>query len=175
MRKKEMIDLLPITEASLAQFKAIRLRALLDSPGAFGSTHAWESQLTYAGWMERIGRWNNGRGVGYLAIDQGIPCGIAGCLLHDDDPTGAQLISMWVAPTHRQLGVGRLLVEEVIRWARSRGALRLQLTVTARNDSAIRFYQRLGFAFTGKTIPYPNDPTEIEREMELVIADPTGT
>jgi hypothetical protein len=34
---------------------------------------------------------------------------------------------------------------------------------------------RLGFAFTGKIIPYPNDPTEIEREMELMIADPTAT
>jgi ribosomal protein S18 acetylase RimI-like enzyme len=64
-------------------------------------------------------------------------------------------------------------VEQVIRWACSHGALRLQLMVTGRNDSAIRFYLRLGFAFTGKTIPYPNDPTEIEREMELTIADAT--
>ena len=160
-----MISIEPITEARVALFKAIRLRALQDSPGAFGSTYAWEAQLTDAGWMEHIGRWNNGRGIGYLAMDQGAACGIAGCLLHDEDPIGAQLISMWVASTHRQLGVGRLLVEEIILWARSRGARRLQLTVTGRNESAIRFYKRLGFTFTGKTIPYPNDPTEIEREM----------
>jgi len=82
---------------------------------------------------------------------------------------------MWVAPTHRQLGVGRLLVDEVIIWARSRGAHRLQLSATGRNEAAIQFYIRLGFAFTGKIIPYPNDPTEIEREMELMIADPTAT
>ena len=170
-----MIEIEPITEGRLSQFKAIRLRALQDSPGAFGSTYAWEAQLTHSGWMERIGRWNNGRGIGYLAMDEGHPCGIAGCLLHDDELGGAQLISMWIAPTHRQLGVGRLLVEKVIAWARSRGALRLQLTVTGRNESAIRFYKRLGFAFTGKTIPYPNDPTEIEREMELAIGDATGT
>jgi len=162
-----MIALEPITEASVAQFKAIRLRALLDSPGAFGSTYAWESQLTNAGWMERIGRWNGVTGIGYLAMDEGTSCGIAGCLLHEDNPTGAQLISMWIAPSHRQLGVGRLLVEEVISWAGSRGAKHLQVTVTGRNESAIRFYKRLGFAFTGNTIPYPNDPTEIEREMEL--------
>lgn len=168
-----MIELSPITAASITQFKAVRLRALLDSPGAFGSTYAWESQLTNADWLERIRRWENGRGIGYLAMDEGTPCGIASCLFHEDDPAAAQLISMWVAPSHRQLGVGRLLVEEVIRWARSRGALRLQLTVTGRNESAIRFYKRLGFAFTGKTIPYPNDPTEIEREMELAIADAT--
>jgi ribosomal protein S18 acetylase RimI-like enzyme len=168
-----MIDLEPITEASVAMFKATRLRALEESPGAFGSNYAWESQLADSEWMKRIGRWNNGMGVGYLAMDKGTPCGIAGCLLQDDDPTGAQLISMWVAPTHRRLGVGRLLVEEVIRWARSRGALRLQLMVTGRNESAIRFYERLGFAFTGKTIPYRNDATEIEREMELANGDST--
>jgi len=169
-----MIDLEPITEASVALFKSIRLRALQDSPGAFGSNYAWESQLPDAEWMNRIRRWNGNSGIGYLAVEKGIPCGIAGCLLHDDDdPAAAQLISMWVAPAHRQLGVGRLLVEEVIRWARSRGALRLQLMVTGRNDSAICFYQHLGFAFTGKTIPYRNDPTEIEREMALAIADAT--
>ena len=168
-----MIDLEPITEASVALFKSIRLRALQDSPGAFGSTYAWESQLPDAEWMKRIGRWNGRTGIGYLAMEKGIPCGIAGCLLDQDDPAAAQLISMWVSPTHRRLGVGRLLVEQVIRWACSHGALRLQLMVTGRNDSAIRFYLRLGFAFTGKTIPYPNDPTEIEREMELTIADAT--
>ena len=166
-----MIVLEPITEASIAMFKATRLRALKDSPGAFGSNYAWESQLADSEWMKRIGRWQNDMGIGYLAMDEGAPCGIAGCLLDDADPTGAQLISMWIAPTHRQCGVGRLLVEEVIRWAGSRGALRLRLTVTGRNESAIRFYQRLGFAFTGKTIPYRNDLTEIEREMELAIVD----
>ena len=168
-----MIDLEPITEASVVLFKSIRLRALQDSPGAFGSTYAWEYQLPDAEWMKRIGRWNGRTGIGYLAMEKGIPCGIAGCLLDQDDPAAAQLISMWVSPTHRRLGVGRLLVEQVIRWACSHGALRLQLMVTGRNDSAIRFYLRLGFAFTGKTIPYPNDPTEIEREMELTIADAT--
>jgi len=112
-----MIVLEPITEASVAMFKATRLRALKDSPGAFGSNYAWESQLADSEWMKRIGRWNDGMGIGYLAMDDGAPCGIAGCLVHEDDPATAQLISMWIAPTHRQCGVGRLLVEEVIRWA----------------------------------------------------------
>ena len=168
-----MIDLEPITEASVALFKSIRLRALQDSPGAFGSNYAWESQLPDAEWMNRIRRWNGNSGIGYLAMDKGNPCGIAGCLLNDD-PTSAQLISMWVAPTHRKRGVGRLLVEQVIGWARACGAHRLHLSETGRNKTAIRFCTRLGFAFTGNTIPYPNDPTEIEREMELMVADSTG-
>ena len=72
---------------------------------------------------------------------------------------------MWTAPTHRQRGVGRLLVDEVLNWARGRGARVLLLMVVGNNDSAIRFYERLGFTRTGRTQPYPNDPDLIEYEM----------
>ena len=41
----------------------------------------------------------------------------------------------------------------------------MRLTVTSNNDSAISFYRALGFAFTGGTQPYPNDPDLAEHEM----------
>ena len=62
---------------------------------------------------------------------------------------------MWTAPKHRKLGIGRLLVNEVLNWARGRNARELQLMVTSNNEPAIRFYQRLGFTETGRTEPYP--------------------
>jgi len=37
--------------------------------------------------------------------------------------------------------------------------------VTNNNFAAIAFYKRLGFAPTGHTEPYPNDPALIEYEM----------
>jgi len=37
--------------------------------------------------------------------------------------------------------------------------------VTSNNERAIRFYERLGFAKTGRTEPYPNDLAIIEYEM----------
>jgi len=72
---------------------------------------------------------------------------------------------MWVAPPQRRSGIGRRLVQAVDSWAHLRGACELRLLVTSVNESARGFYERLGFKFTGRTEPYPNDPAIIEHEM----------
>jgi ribosomal protein S18 acetylase RimI-like enzyme len=164
-----MIVLEPITPQNASIFKAARLRALQDTPNAFGSTYAKESQLTDADWIARAANWNGDRSILYLAMDEGEVIGIAGSYLDHDDATRAHLISMWTAPTHRQQGIGRLLVNEIIAWACQRKALTLQLMVTSINEPAISFYQRLGFTLTGRTEPYPNDPALIEYEMSRQI------
>jgi ribosomal protein S18 acetylase RimI-like enzyme len=168
-----MVSIYPITPENAMMFKELRLRALQDTPKAFGSTYARESLLTDREWMDRAARWNGERSILYIAMDNGdgdgVGCGIAGTLLDQDDPTRAHLISMWTAPEYRQRGVGRMLVSEVIGWARLRGASILQLLVTSENHPARQFYQRLGFVFTGRTEPYPNDPALVELEMSLPI------
>jgi ribosomal protein S18 acetylase RimI-like enzyme len=58
-----------------------------------------------------------------------------------------------------------MLVEAVIGWARKAGVERLNLMVTSPNQGAVLFYQRLGFAMTGRSEPYPNDPALVEYEM----------
>jgi hypothetical protein len=92
-----MIALEPISAKSALAFKATRLRALCDSPTAFGSTYAKECQLTEADWVTRASQWSGERSVLYLATDEGIACGIAGSFLDQDDATRAYLVSMWTA------------------------------------------------------------------------------
>ena len=164
-----MITLQPITEQNVLIFKAARLRALEDTPSAFGATYAKESQLTDVDWIKRAARWNGERAVLYLALDGNGACGIAGSLLDEADATRAHLISMWTAPTHRRQGVGRLLVDEIFSWARLRGAHTMWLLVTSNNDRAIAFYKTLGFTVTGRTEPYPNDPALVGCEMSRSI------
>jgi ribosomal protein S18 acetylase RimI-like enzyme len=113
---------------------------------------------------------NGEKGIGFLAMEGKTACGIAGSFLDENDPTRAQLISMWTAPTHRQQGIGRLLVNEVLKWARWRKARSLLLMVTSINEPAMLFYERLGFTRTGRTEPYPNDSAVIEYEMSMPIA-----
>jgi ribosomal protein S18 acetylase RimI-like enzyme len=163
--KTAMIILKPITPESVAIFKATRLAALQNTPLAFGSTYAKESQLSEEQWKQRVTQWNSDRSICYLSWDDGQPCGIAASFFDHDEPTKAHLVSMWVAPLHRQRGVGRLLVNGIIEWARQQGAQMLRLSVTSCNDAAIGFYQRLGFTKTGNTEPYPNDPALLEFEM----------
>lgn len=160
-----MITLEPITLQNVWIFKAVRLRALQDAPNAFGSTYANERELTDADWIQRTVGWNGERAAGFLAMDGSAGCGIAGSYLDQADVSRAHLVSMWTAPTHRQRGIGRLLVNEVVRWASRSGAHTLQLLVTSNNEPAIVFYQRLGFTRTGRTEPYPNDPSLTEYEM----------
>ena len=164
-----MIVIESITLQNVSVFKEVRLRSLRDTPSAFGSTYAKESQFPDAEWVARAVRCNGEIGIGFLAMDGNTACGIAGSFLDQNDATRAQLISMWTAPTHRRQGVGRLLVDEVITWARSRGARTLLLLVTSVNEPAMRFYERLGFTRTGRSEPYPNDPAVIEYEMARVI------
>ena len=164
-----MVAIEPITRLNVLLFKEVRLRALEDSPGAFDSTYARESQFADSEWMQRVEQWSGMSGAGFLAMDAGTACGIAGSFLDQNDPTRAHLISMWTAPKHRKRGIGRLLVNEVLNWALGRNARELQLMVTSNNEPAIRFYQRLGFTQTGRTEPYPNDPAVVEYEMSRPI------
>jgi ribosomal protein S18 acetylase RimI-like enzyme len=159
-----------ITAAKVTLFKDVRLRALQDAPYAFSSTYAKEAQFTEAEWIRRAERWNGESGIGFVAMDEDRACGIAGSFLDEKDETRAQLISMWTAATHRQRGIGRLLVNHILEWARDRKTHVLQLMVTSNNEAAIRFYERLGFTRTGRTEPYPNDPTVREYEMARAVA-----
>ena len=160
-----MISLHLVTPANAMIFKEVRLRALRDTPTAFSSTYAAESRLSDKEWIERTQEWSSKRSTTYLAMDVESPCGIVGGFLDQGDRTNAHLGSMWVAPSHRRLGIGRKLVHAIIEWARLRGADTLQLTVTSNNDPAIEFYKSLGFSPTGKVSPYRNDPALNDIEM----------
>jgi ribosomal protein S18 acetylase RimI-like enzyme len=164
-----MVAIETVTPENIFVFKEARLRALQDSPMAFGATYARESQLTDAEWMERARQSDGVKRVMYMAVDDGAVCGIAGAMRDEDDESRAALISMWTAPTHRKKSVGRMLVEEVILWARSRRVKVLTLMVTSVNPTAMRFYEQLGFVRTGRTEPYPNDAAVIEYEMAMGI------
>lgn len=159
----------PITPEDLEAYKEIRLRALRDAPLAFGSTFLRESRFSEAEWLERIARSDGKTGIAILALDDDVPCGLVGGFLDRTDPGTAALVSMWVAPSHRQRGIGRALVEAASEWAASRGARAVTLMVTSTNDEARRFYAGLGFALTGVNRPYAKDPAITELEMRRAI------
>jgi ribosomal protein S18 acetylase RimI-like enzyme len=160
-----MITLESVTPQNAMLFKEVRLRALQDTPTAFSSTYADESRLADAEWVERAALQTGEGSIVYLAMNDSTPCGIAGGFLDKDDASRAHLVSMWVTTPYRRQGIGRRLVEAIIDWARARHAHALQLIVTSNNATAIQFYKRLGFTFTGKRGSYRNDPTLTDLEM----------
>lgn len=160
-----MIEIQRITPEIAKLYKEVRLWALQDSPLAFGSTYARESLLTDEDWHNRSANLDEVEKIGFLAMDGEKPCGIVLCFRDDHDPSEGDVISMWVAPQYRRAGLGRRLLDTVRQWATSRKLRTLHLMVTNTNDSAIAFYERYGFKKTGRTEPYPNDPSLLEFEM----------
>jgi ribosomal protein S18 acetylase RimI-like enzyme len=161
-----------ITPKTALVFKQVRLRALEESPTAFSSTYARESLFTDEEWTRRATRWaGKGDDAMFLAFDGGRPCGIVGSYVGPEHPQRAQVISTWVDPAYRRIGVGKALVDAVIAWNRPRGVREILLMVTSVNTGAISFYERLGFRKTGVTAEYPNDPAITEYEMMLKLAD----
>jgi GNAT superfamily N-acetyltransferase len=127
----------------------LRLRALADSPDAFGSTFERERAYPKREWL----RWISGRqrAVNRLlvAIDGQTWIGMAVGSRAEDDEL-AHLYAMWVDPGSRRTGVGRRLVESVLAWAEAVGATEIELGATAINRDAVFFYERLGFADSGE-------------------------
>jgi ribosomal protein S18 acetylase RimI-like enzyme len=61
-----------------------------------------------------------------------------------------QLRDLYVAPHHRRVGAGRLLVETVVADARAGGAARVSLQTEAGNDRAVALYRSAGFEVVGE-------------------------
>src|SRR4051794_17821784 len=99
----------PINQINVTVFRMTRLAALLESPSAFGSTYANESQISDAEWLQRAIDWSSDRRIGFLAKSQNCTCGIVGGCFDEHDLSTVHLISMWVAPTHRRYGIGTSL------------------------------------------------------------------
>jgi ribosomal protein S18 acetylase RimI-like enzyme len=165
-----LMELTRITPATAMQFKSARLAALQDSPAAFGSTYAREVKLADADWLSRSERWVGENAVGYLAMDAGQPVGLVVSHIDEHDRAKAHANSMWVSPTHRRQGVGRMLIDAITAWSRDNGAHWLYLMVTSSNHAAIKFYEQNGFTMTGRTQPYPNDVSLFEYEMRRLIS-----
>jgi GNAT superfamily N-acetyltransferase len=62
----------------------------------------------------------------------------------EEDPF-AELIALVVAGDTRGEGIGSALVAEAVRWARSRGLVKLWVRVSLWREGTPRFYESLGF------------------------------
>lgn len=114
-----------------------------------------------AEWRSRAGS-----GACFLAyVDADVVGLAAGYRDADVAPHERELVSMWVDPRRRGAGVAAPLVEAVAQWARDDGATHLSLWVVDDNERARRLYERLGFAITGATMPFPNDRDRSEVRM----------
>ena len=162
------------TEDDWAPLRDIRLRALAESPSAFGSTYEGERDRTEAEWRQWAGRGRSGLGVMFVAVDDERFVGIAGGFPEEDHPDSVHLVSMWVEPESRRNGVGHQLIDAVVTWARDVGASVVNLWVTDGNDPAIALYRASGFVPTGRHQPLPSNPSLREEKYTRQVRPPAS-
>lgn len=138
-------------------FRAVRLAALADTPGAFLTTHEQARRFTEDVWRGRAAE-----GGTMLAWRGERPVGIVAGYVPHELP---ELVMMWVEPDSRGTGVVEALIDSVVAWARERHADELRLWVVDDNVRAQRAYERYGFVRTGRDQPLPGRPDETEIEM----------
>jgi GNAT superfamily N-acetyltransferase len=135
-------------------YREIQLRTLKDSPDAFGSTFEQEVMIQDDGWQKRLSEnTNQDLDLPLFAEVGGEPVGLAWGRVDRSNPQIANLYQMWVAPEYRANGIGRMLVDAVISWAREKNAEYLELGVTYSNSPARRLYERAGFVPWGHPEP----------------------
>ena len=88
-----MSSVRPITPQDVTVYRDVRLRALQDTPSAFGSTYQRESRFTEEEWIARAARMNAEEGVGFLAMEGGAACGVVGAFRNETDPSVARLVA----------------------------------------------------------------------------------
>ena len=131
-----------------------RLQALGDTPEWFDSTFGREATFDEDTWRQRCATT-----VQLVAVtEDGAPGGTGGMARLDSDPSGCELMGLWVAPELRSLGVAARLVHEMLDVARRSGAEHVTLWVAPRNTSARTLYQRSGFRVTGERETFPDRP-----------------
>lgn len=154
------------SEEDWKSLKTIRLAALVDTPTAFGVSHATALSYTDVEWQDR----SAGRGPGKftLALASGAAVGMVGFVVSS---TGDfNLIAMWVTPEFRGTATATKLVEAMKAEAVMQGHSRIVLGVALSNRRAVSFYQKLEFVFLPEWEPLESHPEIQLQKMECAVS-----
>ena len=141
-------------EGDADAYREVRLEALKNHPEAFGSDYETAAANPAEYWVERLRNAGTSAPATFMAWAGSQPVGLCGLAREDRAKTrhSADLISMYVRPAWRGLGVGEALIAVALDWGRHHGVRIVKLAVVTQNRAAIRRYERSGFA------PYGTEP-----------------
>jgi ribosomal protein S18 acetylase RimI-like enzyme len=137
-----------LDEADWQDYRAIRLRALQESPEAFLPTYEEEAAHDESDWRARMKRSHR-----LVAESDGESVGTVSVRALPEEPGGADLFGLWVAPEARHKGTAWRLVEAAAELAAREGCNHLYYWVSTENGRAIGFATNFGFRLTSYRRP----------------------
>ena len=158
-----------LDEDAWAEYRAIRLAALKESPEAFVATHEEESALDEATWRERMRRSRRlvaereGSAVGVVSVGRAAA----------EEGNAGELFGLWVSPAERGTGVAWQLVQAGADQARADGRSHLAYWVGTDNGRAVAFASSFGFRPSGTRRPMRVQSVE-DGEEEIAMVLPLG-
>jgi ribosomal protein S18 acetylase RimI-like enzyme len=135
-------------------YRDLRLRALADSPNAFGSTLAVEQTKPDEYWAARLSSAASSPWQLPLVAEAGSDLvGLVWGWIDPSMPETAHVFQMWVDPQTRGMGCGSTLLDALLAWARDAKVSAVVLRVTCGDTPALRLYARAGFTSVGDPQP----------------------
>lgn len=161
--------------------REVRLEMLADTPMAYVESLVAARRQTDAQWQERAITMSGDSSITLVSDDGTDGSKISGLMRvvvknPEDSPEArhAMLVSVYVAPEHRGLGLAAELLDEACLVAGEElGVGVIELGVHEDNARAKAFYARHGFEATGASQPYPQDKSK--REIVMARRIPPGT
>jgi len=157
-----------LTSDEWREYRALRLRALADSPSAFSTTLAEAQARDDSAWSRQVARGaESSAEIALVAESEARWVGLAWCGIDAEDRHRAWLAQMWVDPSFRSVGTGRQLLDAAIRWAAQLDARVMVLSVTCDNTAATRLYASAGFRPVGAPEPLRPGSNLLAQPMRL--------
>lgn len=146
---KNQVIIKPLTTQDAQAFKALRLKAISDSPAAIWPTYEEEARTTPEAVCERIRQ--SETQIVFGAFDGSRLIGIAGLRRQPLVQVAHKAVLWGVLVDHewRGSGVARMLLEWAIAHARDTDVLQIHLSVHTENPRAHGLYRSLGFEAYG--------------------------
>jgi GNAT superfamily N-acetyltransferase len=163
----------PLARDEWRTYRDLRLRSLEESPDAFGRTLSEERDRSDEQWAARLEAVSSSD-LPLVAEVNGQHVGLAWGRVEPSTPDTAHVYQMWVAPSHRGLGAGQLLLNAVIGWATAAGVSWIALGVTCGDTAAMRLYSRAGFKPVGEPAPLRPGSPLLAQPMRLGLGPGIG-
>jgi RimJ/RimL family protein N-acetyltransferase len=155
------IQLLKLTSTDAPRLRAIRLKALADSPSSFGADYVIESEKPINYWENylRISNWciviSDGEDIGLLEVSKAA----------NDRNADCWLSGWWIDKSYRGRGISKLMLDWLDQLCLEKGWSKQGLGVWPENDGAIAAYLKLGFIKAPSELPSRSRPDKMYLPM----------
>jgi RimJ/RimL family protein N-acetyltransferase len=155
------IQLLKLTSTDAPRLRAIRLKALADSPSSFGADYVIESEKPINYWENylRISNWciviSDGEDIGLLEVSKAA----------NDRNADCWLSGWWIDKSYRGRGISKLMLDWLDQLCLEKGWSKQGLGVWPENEGAIAAYLNLGFIKAPSELPSRSRPDKMYLPM----------